>query len=82
MFSGCNGSKKMDLENKEVQRQVVDCFVNTVYLFDDNLVVNFNFGEESRCVILHEVQEVVKAKEAGRKNRVILIWLFTEMVLV
>lgn len=61
--------QKMDLENKEVQRQVIDCFVNTVYLFDDNLVVNFNFGEESRCVTLHEVQEVVKAKDAGREKK-------------
>lgn len=52
--------KDLDLDDLRVQRQIIDCFVNTVYLFDDNLIVNFNFSEESRRVTLHEVQNLFK----------------------
>lgn len=52
--------KDLDLDDLRIQRQIIDCFVNTVYLFDDNLIVNFNFSQESRRVTLHEVQDVFK----------------------
>ena len=52
--------KDLDLDDLRVQRQIIDCFVNTIYLFDDNLIVNFNFSEESRRVTLHEVQNLFK----------------------
>ena len=53
--------KHLDLENVRVQKQIIDCFVNTVYLFDDQLVVNFNFDRERRKISLAEVE----AKLAG-----------------
>ena len=48
--------KHLDLENVRVQKQIVDCFVNTVYLFDDQLVANFNFDRERRKISLAEVE--------------------------
>ena len=27
------------------QEKVIDCFVNSIYLFDDRIVVNFNYQE-------------------------------------
>lgn len=48
--------KHLDLENIRVQKQIIDCFVNTVYLFDDQLVVNFNFDREKRKISLAEVE--------------------------
>lgn len=48
--------KHLDLENVRVQKQIIDCFVNTVYLFDDQLVVNFNFDRERRKISLAEVE--------------------------
>ena len=37
------------------QEKVIDCFVNSIYLFDDRIVVNFNYQEGGRKVSLEEV---------------------------
>lgn len=37
------------------QEKVIDCFVNSIYLFDDRIVVNFNYQEGGRSVSLEEV---------------------------
>lgn len=38
------------------QEKVIDCFVNSIYLFDDRIVVNFNYQEGGRPVSLEEVR--------------------------
>ena len=37
------------------QEKVIDCFVNSIYLFDDRIVVNFNYPEGGHPVSLEEV---------------------------
>ena len=37
------------------QEKVIDCFVNSIYLFDDRIVVNFNYQEGGHPVSLEEV---------------------------
>ena len=37
------------------QEKGIDCFVNSIYLFDDRIVVNFNYQEGRRPVALEEV---------------------------
>ena len=37
------------------QEKGIDCFVNSIYLFDDRIVVNFNYQEGGRPVSLEEV---------------------------
>lgn len=37
------------------QEKVIDCFVNSIYLFDDRVVLNFNYQEGGRPVSLEEV---------------------------
>ena len=37
------------------QEKVIDYFVNSIYLFDDRIVVNFNYQEGGRPVSLEEV---------------------------
>lgn len=60
--------KNLDLDDLRIQRQIIDCFVNTVYLFDDNLIVNFNFSQESRQVTLREVQDVFKQNPVAQED--------------
>ena len=35
--------RKGDMRDMEHQRQIIDTFVNSVYVFDDRVVLNFNF---------------------------------------
>ena len=37
------------------QRQIIDNFVNSVYIFEDRVVLNFNFKENAKTVPLREV---------------------------
>lgn len=38
------------------QRNIIDCFVNSVYIFDDRFVVNFNYRDGDKLVSLQEVK--------------------------
>ncbi|MDU8689475.1 hypothetical protein [Faecalibacterium wellingii] len=37
------------------QRQIIDTFVNSVYVFDDRVVLNFNFTDDAKTVTREEV---------------------------
>ena len=52
------------------QEKVIDCFVNSIYLFDDRIVVNFNYQEGGRPVSLEEVlSSLLDGNGAPKKNR-------------
>lgn len=45
----------MRLETKEQKQRLIDCFVNSVYLYDDKIVIVFNYKDEIKTVSLNEV---------------------------
>ena len=47
--------RKGDVGNTEHQRQIIDTFVNSVYVFDDRVVLNFNFTDDAKTVTREEV---------------------------
>ena len=47
--------RKGDVGSTEHQRQIIDTFVNSVYVFDDRVVLNFNFTDDSKTVTREEV---------------------------
>src|SRR5699024_8856378 len=44
-----------DVNSPMYQRQIIDNFVNSVYIFEDRVVLNFNFKEHTKTVTLREV---------------------------
>ena len=44
-----------DVNSPAYQRQIIDNFVNSVYIFEDRVVLNFNFKENAKTVPLREV---------------------------
>ena len=44
-----------DANSPMYQRQIIDNFVNSVYVFEDRVVLNFNFKENAKTVSLREV---------------------------
>ena len=44
-----------DVNSPAYQRQIIDNFVNSVYVFEDRVVLNFNFKENANTVPLREV---------------------------
>ena len=47
--------RKGDVVSTEHQRQIIDTFVNSVYVFDDRVVLNFNFTDDAKTVTREEV---------------------------
>ena len=43
------------MRDMEHQRQIIDTFVNSVYVFDDRVVLNFNFTDDSKPYSREEV---------------------------
>ena len=45
-----------DPSDSAYQQKIIDCFVNSVYIFDDRLVINFNYRDGDKLVSLQEVK--------------------------
>ena len=44
--------KQRDLRGPEVQRQAIECFVNTVYVFEEKIIVNLNIRDGDKPIEL------------------------------
>lgn len=42
--------------DKEYQRQIIDTFVNSVYVFDDKPVFTYNFKDGTETITLEEIE--------------------------
>ena len=59
------------------QRQIIDTFVNSVYVFDDRVVLNFNFTDDAKTVTREEVLGSSAVDNAPpHKNPQIFVWRF------
>ena len=53
--------KHMDYTDRDCQKRLVDVFVNSIYVYDDHMDLNFNFGGDSSTVTFGEMGQM----EAG-----------------
>ena len=60
--------RKGDMRDMEHQRQIIDTFVNSVYVFDDRVVLNFNFTDDSKTISCEEVLGSSAVDNAPLKN--------------
>ena len=47
-----------DVNSREYQKRIIDTFVNSLYLFDDRLVITYNFKGGTETVTLKDVEAV------------------------
>lgn len=45
----------MDCTDLECQKQLIKTFVNSVFVYDDKVVLTFNYSGDSRTITLHEI---------------------------
>lgn len=57
-----------DPKDPAFQQQVIDCFVNAVYLFDDKIVLVFNYKEGDQLVTLEEVKSSILDDNASPRH--------------
>ena len=50
--------KKFGIKRKDHKRRLIDLFLNSVHLFEDRLVINFNYKDGTEAVRLVEVEHL------------------------
>lgn len=62
--------KDGNIDDEEYKRRIIDTFVNSVYLYDDKIVITYNFKDGTRTISLEEVENSDLAQNASpSKNR-------------
>ena len=56
--------RKLDLSQKEQRQALIDTFINAIYLYDDKMLITFNYKEGTETVSFAQATEVV-AGEIG-----------------
>ncbi len=56
--------RKLDLSQKEQRQAMIDTFINAIYLYDDKMLITFNYKEGTETVSFAEATEAV-AGETG-----------------
>ena len=46
-----------DADDPEYQKQIIDVFINSIFVFDDSLVFTYNFRDGTETITLKEVEE-------------------------
>lgn len=48
--------RKGDVKSKETRRQIVDIFINAIYLFDDHFTISYNTSRQTDTVSLSDIK--------------------------
>ena len=54
-----------DPANREFQKRLIDTFVNAVYVFDDKLVLTYNYQHETQTIPLEEIESALSSDFDG-----------------
>ncbi|MBQ6840160.1 MAG: recombinase family protein, partial [Oscillospiraceae bacterium] len=75
--------RRLDTTKKEHKQRLIDSFVNAVYVYDDKLVLTFNYNEANTTVTLDEVNgSIIECSGAPKKEDTVgvLFFLVGEML--
>ena len=81
--------RKLDMSLKDQRQTLVDTFINAIYLYDDKVLITFNYKEGTQTVTFGEAAEVVSegngsdldcltAPENAVKSKDFMAFLFCE----
>lgn len=59
--------RKMDYSDRKCQQRLIDVFVNSIYVTDDELVLNFNFGGDKSTLRFPQFKAAEAAGVFGRR---------------
>ncbi len=57
--------RKLDTRQQSHRKMLIDAFVNAIYLYDDKLVLTFNYKDGTRTIALDEVKKEVPDGASG-----------------
>ena len=60
--------KDGDIDNLKYRQQMIDIFVNSVYLYEDRVVIAFNFKDGTKTVTLIELETAIESYIDGKAD--------------
>ena len=48
----------IDATKKEQRQRLIDIFVNAVYLYDDKIILTFNYKDDAKTITMAEIEEI------------------------
>jgi len=57
--------RKLDVTKKEHRQMLIDAFVNSIFLYDDKMLITFNYKEGTRTVTFNDIQNEAPKDEAS-----------------
>ena len=57
--------RKLDVRQKSHRKMLIDTFINAIFLYDDKLVLTFNYKEGAKTITFADLQDVIKHKSGS-----------------
>ena len=58
--------RSFDVKKKEHRERLIDTFINAIFLFDNKLVITFNYQNGSKTILLSDLEKSSCLNEFGR----------------
>ncbi len=55
--------RKMDVKKLEHRRRLIDSFINSIYLFDDYMIITFNYKDGSKTITFEEIENTINGSD-------------------
>ncbi len=57
--------RKLDVTKKEHRQMLIDAFINAIFLYDDKVLITFNYKEGTKTITFNDVNKEVPAGTSG-----------------
>ncbi len=57
--------RKLDTTKQEHKKALIDTFINAIYLYDDRLLLTFNFKEGEKTITFDDVNTALENEKNG-----------------
>ena len=57
--------RKLDVRQQSHRKMLIDAFINAIFLYDDKMVITFNYKEGTKTITFAELQEAISNKNGS-----------------
>ena len=57
--------RKLDVRQKSHRKMLIDTFINSIFLFDDKMVITFNYREGTTVIVFADLQAALAGRKVG-----------------
>ena len=57
--------RKLDVRQKEHRKMLIDTFVNAIYLYDDRMLITYNFKDGTKRITFEDINQELSIERTG-----------------